>query len=427
MVYEVKREEETQAQWDEMKKITQTNVCAQCGGELTIHTVPEKGALAVGCLNKEHHGYVERASYTALMRRGEAILHPGIQGAIERKMMPKEDLGRAMNLLALRYPRTIENPESAALFIMDCMRLNLDPLIQPAEAVPIPFKSKKGKEEKTTVAMVVTEDGWLSMCARGCQAEWNGPPRTMRLEEYLTTLPENKKLSREGIAKLAADIKDSACKDQKAWYYVAIGRSKTMTEDAVIPGWFTERDMKKAEAGNLPAFYEPGNQARVRAIKKWVRHVYPECRQKMIELTREWYQRSEGVKAAQQFIDAEYSVLVAPEGDEKTGATEKESRVGEAKVGEAVFSSPKGEAETSAVAAEETIEGEGFHIDLNFLKEAQKALKWTDDTCKTFLVSKYKVSPQGTLTDVISRLNRQQAEEFVRELSERLAQKPRMI
>jgi len=95
--------------------------------------------------------------------------------------MPKDDLGRAMNLLALRYPRAIENPESAALFIMDCCRLDLDPLIQPAEVVPVPFKSRKkgkdGKEEdKVTVSMVITEDGWLSMAARGCPEEWNGPP-----------------------------------------------------------------------------------------------------------------------------------------------------------------------------------------------------------------------------------------------------------
>lgn len=45
MVYEVKREEVTQEQWDEMKKITQENVCAICGAELQIHTNPEKGTL----------------------------------------------------------------------------------------------------------------------------------------------------------------------------------------------------------------------------------------------------------------------------------------------------------------------------------------------------------------------------------------------
>ena len=81
-----------------------------------------------------------------------------------------------------------------------------------------------------------------------------------------------------------------------------------------------------------------------------------------------------------------------------------------------------------APAAEETsqdeaIEGEGFHIDLTWLTQSQKELKWSDDTAKTFLVGQYKVSPAGTLEDVIKRLTREQAEEFVKEIQDRVAQK----
>lgn len=85
---------------------------------------------------------------------------------------------------------------------------------------------------------------------------------------------------------------------------------------------------------------------------------------------------------------------------------------------------------TAEAEPEEKIEGEGFHIQMDFLKESLKALKWTEDTCKTFLVSKYKVSPEGTLAQVIGRLTREQAEEFTKEIAERVAQKaekPRMI
>ena len=330
---EVKREEITQEKSDEMKKITQENVCGVCGAELQVHTVPEEGAIRVGCLNREHHGWVERETYTQAFRRGEEV-HPAIQAAIERKMMPKDDLGRAMNLLALRYPRAIENPESAALFIMDCARLDLDPLIQPAEAVPVVFKSRKKKdgewEEKVTVSMITTDDGWLSMAARGCKEEWNGPPRTMRLEEYLTTLKENEGRTREEILGIAKEIKKSECKDEDAWCYAAIGRSKPMTEDTVIYGFFTHKDLEKAERGSLPAFSSPGNQARVRARKKFVREVYPDCRQRMIDISREWYERSEGIKAAQEFIDTEYRLLSIPEGGEavkeKVGARTPKAR-----------------------------------------------------------------------------------------------------
>ncbi|MBA7687740.1 hypothetical protein ES703_96207 [subsurface metagenome] len=340
-------------------------------------------------------------------------------------MVPKDDLGRAMQLLALRYPSAIVDPPTAALFIMDCARLDLDPLISPAEAVPVPFKSRKkdkdGKviEEKTAITMVVTEDGWLSMAARGCKDDWIGPPRTMRLEEYLSALPENKDKPREEILTIAQEIKESKCKDPEAWYYVAIGKRRG-GEDTIIPGYFTHKDLEKAEKGHLPAATQPGNQARVRAIKHWVREVFPECRQKMMELTAEWYQRAEGIKAAQEYIDAEYSFIRLPEGGDKIGG-QGEERGGEEKASATILPPPKETKSSEAPAAE--LEGEGFHIDPTWLKESLKELKWTEDTAKTFLVGKYKVSPQGTLEDVIKRLTREQAEEFVKELQNRVAKK----
>ncbi len=55
--------------------------------------------------------------------------------------------------------------------------------------------------------------------------------------------------------------------------------------------------------------------------------------------------------------------------------------------------------------------------------EALKEIKWTSDTAKTWLVSEYKVSPEGTLEDVIKRLTRDQAEEFIREIQDRADKK----
>ncbi|GAI61882.1 unnamed protein product, partial [marine sediment metagenome] len=71
---------------------------------------------------------------------------------------------------------------------------------------------------------------------------------------------------------------------------------------------------------------------------------------------------------------------------------------------------------------DEQIEGEGFHIDRTWLKESLNEIKWSDDTAKTFLASQYKVSPQGTLEDVIKRLTKEQAGEFVEEIQDRVAQ-----
>jgi len=68
-------------------------------------------------------------------------------------------------------------------------------------------------------------------------------------------------------------------------------------------------------------------------------------------------------------------------------------------------------------------EKEAFHIDLTWLNESLNEIKWTEDTAKTWLVSKYKVSPAGTLGEVIKRLTREQAEQFVHEMQERVAKK----
>ncbi|GAI54717.1 unnamed protein product, partial [marine sediment metagenome] len=76
---------------------------------------------------------------------------------------------------------------------------------------------------------------------------------------------------------------------------------------------------------------------------------------------------------------------------------------------EEVETPPEGEEKVVAPATGPAIEGEGFNIDPTWLDESKKALKWSDDTMKTFLVSKYKVSPQGTLTEVLQRLTREQA------------------
>ncbi|GAH39529.1 unnamed protein product, partial [marine sediment metagenome] len=122
----------------------------------------------------------------------------------------------------------------------------------------------------------------------------------------------------------------------------------------VIPGYFTHPDHKKAELGHLPAASQPGNQARVRAIKRWVREVFPECRQRMMELTAEWYQRAEGIQAAQEYIDAEYSFINLPEdeGDKGGGVAPTKAK--------AQATKPASTPAAEEKSPEEAIEGEGF-------------------------------------------------------------------
>lgn len=100
---------------------------------------------------------------------------------------------------------------------------------------------------------------------------------------------------------------------------------------------------------------------------------------------------------------------------------------GEVVVGETALSSPL-ESQKSAERAPGSEPppvlgevGEGVAIDLQQLQQTMKRINWTEDTAKTWLTSQFKVSPQGKLTDVLARLTREQAEQFVKELQDRAA------
>ena len=453
---EKKREEMTLEDSIEWSCLVRDQVCADCGGDLVIEGVRETDSMRVVCkANSEHTGFRQRDTSKTDMRRGKEV-SIDVREKIEGKMMVKAELQRALNLLAMRFPLAIRDVPGAALFINDCMRLGLDPLLQPAEAVPIPFKTKdKSGREWITVAMVVTEDGALSMAARGCPDEYDGSPATMPLLDYL--MREHPQRSYEELVQMAMRTADELCTDPHAYVWVALGKRRSATVVNPVYGYYTTAEHQKAIDNKLPAGTQPGNQARVRAIKRWVRENFPESRQKMIAYTAELYRRSEGVKAAQDIIDAEYTVfitpLISPPG-EKTGRVtttaptaktskknkearseaaehaaeieEKSSKAGEsAQDAEEIAKETKREksknaAEASAAEAP-VIKGAGFTIEMKWLNKTLNEIKWSEDTAKTWLANILSVDAQGTLPEVLARLTRDQAEKFIRELQERAA------
>jgi len=240
------------------------------------------------------------------------------------------------------------------------------------------------------VQPIISEDGWLSLAARACPDQWAGPPRTMRLEEYLQMQDAYKDKPYAEVKEIAKEIKDDLCSDPNAYVWVAIGHRKDQ-EDTIGYGWY-----KKSEDG-IVAKNLPGNQARVRAIKRWVREVFPEAKSKMKDMTATWMERAGDVRDIQNVIEAEYHI-VTEEPPAKLKGSEK-----------TVEDAPPGQES----------EGDGFNIDLTWLNENLKVINWTEDTTKTWLVSQYKVSSTGTLEAVLKRLTRTQAEEFIKEIQGR--------
>jgi len=68
---------------------------------------------------------------------------------------------------------------------------------------------------------------------------------------------------------------------------------------------------------------------------------------------------------------------------------------------------------------ESTEVGDGFAIDLDWLKEAKQTLKWTDETMLSFIASQYKVSGK-TVTEALNKLTREQADDLTRRINDKL-------
>ncbi|MBA7591016.1 hypothetical protein ES708_33162 [subsurface metagenome] len=364
----------------------------------------------MGCLNREHHGFIERTTYTQEFRRG-AEIHPAIRDNIERKMILPggQPVGVALAMIQTRFPRADMDEPSAALFLWDCVRLDLDPLL--GEIFPVTFKTRaKDGTEKKVVQPLISEDGWLSLAARSCAEAWAGPPRTMRLEEYLQTQDAYKEKPYAEVKEIAKEIKIDLCKDEDAYVWVAIGHRKN-EDDTITYGWY-----KKSEEG-VVAKNLPGNQARVRSIKRWVRETFPEAKAKMKEMTATWMDRAGDVRDIQAVIEAEYHIITEEPPPQLKG---KAGAAAPTKQPKARAKATKTETAPAEEKPEESIEGEGFSIDLTWLKESQKALKWTDDTMLSFLAGEpYKVSGKS-VKEALGKLTREQAEKFVKEINIRL-------
>ena len=88
----------------------------------------------------------------------------------------------------------------------------------------------------------------------------------------------------------------------------------------------------------------------------------------------------------------------------------------------AITSMPDAAAEQAFTPPEPAAEptGEGLAIDLQWLNETLKHIKWSEASAISWIAYKFPgVNTEGKLTDVLGRLARNQAEEFIHEVQER--------
>jgi len=91
-------------------------------------------------------------------------------------------------------------------------------------------------------------------------------------------------------------------------------------------------------------------------------------------------------------------------------------------------SAPNSQAQSpSEVKDRETAEvGDSFVISSEWLTEAQKRLKWTNETMLSFIISQYKVTGK-TVTEALNKLTKEQAEDFTRKINQKLEKQSSML
>jgi hypothetical protein len=266
-----------QVEFEEGKKLREKCRCAQCGAGLTVAWGGAFGidSYVLRCAEEaRHEGIISRPRLPAVT--GEKL---GALAVEDPQQLAALVMAKATDE-RLTYP-------AAVLFSYQALRLGLDPLAN--EVFPAVFKNKR--TGKVTVVPIVSEAGYGSLAARACPDAWNGPP---------ATTPVTDPALREYVAN-----------DREAWVWEARGRRKDWEpgREYTTYGWMTRAQWEEARKQMTPAGQLPGNQARVRAVKRWIQEAYPEAMSLTRQMRAELVQQAEGVPQAMEVIEAEYRVV----------------------------------------------------------------------------------------------------------------------
>ncbi len=378
---------------EEGKTLIEKFICGDdgCDSNLEIAWGGTYGieSLVVICPHHpQHTGFRPRTSALQEVRRTAGT-------GIDSIPMDAGSARRQINTLSIKYPDILQDAPSAALFLYECKRLALDPFIQPAEAVPISFFSKK--VQKRVIGMVISSDGWLSMAARSAPSIWMGPP---------TMTPVNDATTKKTIS--GDSNPDTLVVEAKG--KVRDKETRQPLEAGPVYGWFKASEASIATLGNSPF-----NMACKRAIKRWVRENYPTCRQVMMEQTASWMEKSEGIKVTEGVIETEFHLIEKPEAEaeETSGAGAAESVETTApatalKVSETMAETPKNRSTTPP--AEPPV----CKIDQAWLADALKKIHWSDKTTKSMLTATpYSLKDtDGSVYQCVCHLSANQLDQF---------------
>lgn len=307
----------------------------------------------------------------------------------------------ALTLFDLLWPEAPYKERLKAAII--CHQYGLNPLMKHIALIKFD-KYKKNKEtgvrEKVGETWSVVQEIASNRIIAGRRHHYS----------YLDLSP--RRMTNDEQTKVNGEIDNS-----RIWAITLLKDLDTSAETSGTGSWPLDEEPYGVEKGNTKL-----NMAKIRSERNALDRLYPAELPSGIEVMEEKYIEGE-------FKDVTEAASSKPGVAEKTVPEEDK---GEGKAGAGISTTegktPKpAEVPPAATPAEEKIKGEGFSIDLNWLNESLKTIKWSEIAARTFLVSHYKVDGTGTIPEILKRLTREQAENFTNEINTRLGQQPRLI
>lgn len=377
---------------EKLFELGKRNRCQVCRGALDVFLDLEKHKAFLACRDwpRTHHEGIEREA--------QPLFEPNIP--TRRKQM-EEELGKEKTTKLEKYEGVVSLTRAQAMYVLQtiwpdapqvevikaamiCAQYGFNPLMRHIFLIPFKKHNKKGEVIGVDWAIV-----------RGIGADRLLAQRRHHFS-YLDLSP--RRMTEEEQTKVRGEVDDS-----KIWAITKIKDMDTGAEAMGIGSWPAHEEPYGVEKGNSKL-----NMACIHSERQALDRQYPG-------------EMPQGVGVIdEKYIEADYTLLA--KGGEEIGGSAGEKERGVGKPGTAIFSPPEQETTKIGAPAAELIQGEGFSIELPWLNQTMKEINWSWETAKTWL-AKFKIDTQGTLEDVIKRLTRDQAEEFVNEVQRRVADK----
>lgn len=372
---------------DELWELRKRNKCATCGAMLNVFLDVDKGLAYLACNSDHAHEGIEREAGSPL-ELNIPSWREEMEGKHGKETTSKLEIYRgvttlakeeALSLFDLLWPEAPYNERMKAAII--CHQYGLNPLMKHIALLKFNKYNKKHEVvgERWAIVQEIASNRIIAQ-RRHHYSYLDMSPRRMTDDEQM---------------KINGEIDKT-----RIWAITLLKDLNTGAEFTGTGSWPLDEEPYGVEKGNSHL-----NMAKIRSERNALDRAYPAELPQGVEVIEEQYTEAP---------------LLA-EGDEKTGEHRTErGRGGE--TAQTIFSSPKDENITQTTPTVPVVEGQGFTIDLPWLKETQKQLKWSDDTMMSFIAAQYKVQGQN-ITEALGKLTKQQAEQFTRVLQDKLSKK----